>query len=1188
MLLYQSISWHGADEDLDDESCYVIKNFGRTKEGKSVAASIIGFKPFFYVKVDEIWETSNKYITKLKHFLEEHLNNTLNNIKLVEKKDFWGFNNNTKFKFFKLEFKSIKNMKAAARKLEMATKIPGVTVNNAFYKFKLYETNIEPYIRMIHNRKIKPTGWIQINKFCNQTDILEAYAEIDVDCNWKNIEGVEINDIAPFIIASFDIECTSSGGDFPVPVKSYRQLANQIFDLHNKLEAKSKYDKTEIIIQALTFALSEKPLRFEHHVTKVLTKTKFSDEYIEDHIRTYIDEIMTHANAKSSLKIQQFLENAKWLSPLQGDGIIQIGTTLHRYGERECFMKHILTLGSCDHIEGVEVDQCETEEELLLKWQQLIIEINPDIITGYNIFGFDFNYMKERAQELGVLDKFMMLGRLKAEKSKYVEQKLSSSALGDNILRYIQMIGRTSIDMMKTIQRDHKLDSYKLDNVAQVFTGQTKDDVSPNDIFRLQKEGPTERAVIAKYCVQDCALCNHLVIKLEIIANNMGMSNVCLVPLEYIFMRGQGIKIYSLVLNECYNEGYAIPNIKKSISVRTEQLAKCEIEDSKTIENIEKEIKKIAYCCNGDTRLNTFIYSNIAPAIISIAAENIGASEVNMNMIKQAFPYGRSNEIDKAKLIIRDNIENAAENEGDDGYEGAIVLEPEQGIYIDKPVSVFDYASLYPSSMISENLSHDCIVLDEKYDNLPGVKYNEVVYDIFKSGTKQKLGERVCRYACSSPGIVPNILKKLLTARKLTRKKMTYKTCAGFSGLHNANNNTLTNLDTNEIITLDKDAILTDTYDEFQTAVLDGLQLAYKITANSLYGQIGAKTSQIYMKDIAACTTATGRNMIMLAKKYMEDNYGAKIIYGDTDSIFCTFPEIDLKGKDAIMPSIDISLEASKHIKPILKAPHDLEYEKTFWPFILLSKKRYVGNLYERDDINCKQKSMGIVLKRRDNANIVKHIYGGIIDIILNKQDINSSITFLNTELEKLIEGKIDMNQLIVSKSLKGQYKDPTRIAHKVLAERIGERDPGNKPQINDRIPYVYIKSDAPLQGDRIELPEYIVKNDVPIDYGFYITNQIMNPIIQIYTLIIEQLPGFISKYGEHRLVSTWERIKTDVEDPEKQMDKFNTIKEVIVKEMLFDPVLSKLADSKIKKSLLKKKYCDDPVVKKPTSRKKK
>jgi hypothetical protein len=89
-----------------------------------------------------------------------------------------------------------------------------------------------------------------------------------------------------------------------------------------------------------------------------------------------------------------------------------------------------------------------------------------------------------------------------------------------------------------------------------------------------------------------------------------------------------------------------------------------------------------------------------------------------------------------------------------------------------------------------------------------------------------------------------------------------------------------------------------------------------------------------------------------------------------------------------------------------------------------------------------------------------------------------------------------------------------------------------------------------------------------------------MNPVIQIYTLIIEQLPGFVSKYGETRLASTWERIITDVEDYDKCVDKFTTIKEVIVKEMLFDPILSKIADSKIKKSLLKKKYCDDIVSK--------
>ena len=75
-----------------------------------------------------------------------------------------------------------------------------------------------------------------------------------------------------------------------------------------------------------------------------------------------------------------------------------------------------------------------------------------------------------------------------------------------------------------------------------------------------------------------------------------------------------------------------------------------------------------------------------------------------------------------------------------------------------------------------------------------------------------------------------------------------------------------------------------DTYNDFEKAVFDSLQLAYKITANSLYGQTGAKTSPIYMKSIAACTTATGRNMIMKAKDFVEKNYNADVIYGDTDS----------------------------------------------------------------------------------------------------------------------------------------------------------------------------------------------------------------------------------------------------------------------------------------------------------------
>ena len=104
------------------------------------------------------------------------------------------------------------------------------------------------------------------------------------------------------------------------------------------------------------------------------------------------------------------------------------------------------------------------------------------------------------------------------------------------------------------------------------------------------------------------------------------------------------------------------------------------------------------------------------------------------------------------------------------------------------------------------------------------------------------------------------------------------------------------------------------------------------------------------------------------------------------------------------------------------------------------------------------------------------------------------------SNLIKLLDGKFKLDMLVITKSLRGYYKNPDRIAHKVLADRMGVRDPGNKPSSNDRIPYVYIevkeeKGKSMLQGDRIEHPEYIKENKLKPDYKFYITNQIMKPM---------------------------------------------------------------------------------------------
>ena len=144
---------------------------------------------------------------------------------------------------------------------------------------------------------------------------------------------------------------------------------------------------------------------------------------------------------------------------------------------------------------------------------------------------------------------------------------LSSSALGDNILHLLTFIGRTELDLLKIVQRDHNLDSYSLNNVSQIFIGDEKDDVTPKQIFEYQRQDSEKRGIIAKYCIKDCVLLIDLMNKLDILSANIGMANVCSVPLEFIILRGQGIKIQSLVSKECKNENYVLRELEKKMMI---------------------------------------------------------------------------------------------------------------------------------------------------------------------------------------------------------------------------------------------------------------------------------------------------------------------------------------------------------------------------------------------------------------------------------------------------------------------------------------------------------------------------------------------------------------------------------------------------------------------------------------------
>ena len=224
--------------------------------------------------------------------------------------------------------------------------------------------------------------------------------------------------------------------------------------------------------------------------------------------------------------------------------------------------------------------------------------------------------------------------------------------------------------------------------------------------------------------------------------------------------------------------------------------------------------------------------------------------------------------------------------------------------------------------------------------------------------------------------------------------------------------------------------------------------------------------------------------------------------------------------------------------------------------------------LYEKDPNKCKRKEMGIVLKRRDNAPIVKDVYGGIIDILMKKQNIPDAVQFLKSCLQNIVDEKYPIEKLIITKSLRSGYKNPKSIAHKVLADRITTRDPGNKPGPGDRIPFAYISVPGKkvLQGEKIETPSFIAENKLKIDYSFYITNQIMKPVQQLFALVLEKI--WIIQNKRPKLL----KYKKDVDalkqkyinDEDKFDEKLEEFRCKEIKTLLFDEYLRETNNEKI------------------------
>ena len=906
MVVFQVLTWE--TQDTEDE--HLISIFGKTNEGKSVCVTT-SFTPYFFVKLPK--KTSQMDIRNLYTKIDKVCPECLISYDIVQSKDVWGFQNNEKFIFMKLNFKNL----AARRMVNGRLKR---TLPDESMKYKVYESNLDPVLRLMHRTNIQSTGWMDTGDVCVRSHL--ARVNIDLFCNdWKTLKPVDIHETAPFVVASVDIECNSSTGKFPD-------------------------------------------------------------------------------------------------ADVKGDACFQIAVSLTHFGSDVPYDKTCFCYKKTDsNLEGSIIKSYETEREMLMAFKEYLMEKDIDIITGWNIFGFDLEYIMKRAVMTGCDQTFYEMSKMKNHSCELVYKKLSSSALGDNDLKILPMPGRFIFDLFHEVKKGYKLDSYKLDNVSKLYLGDNKIDMPPKEMFaRFVEEDPVKLREVAEYCIKDTLLPHRLLSKLSILVNLLEMAKATWVPLCYLVERGQQIKVFSLLTKKAREMGFMVPTIS----------------------------------------------------------------------------WGQYSA---------------------DGYEGATVLDAQKGAYY-TPITALDFEGLYPSIMMAHNLCYSSMVMDSKYENIPGITYE--TFGFYK-------------FAQDVPSLLPSILLELKQFRKQAKKDMAQSTGA-----------------------------LKEMY--------NGKQLAYKVSMNSVYGFTGASKGMLPCVQIASTVTLKGRSMIDETKAYVEKNFpGSKVRYGDTDSVMVEFDVGNRTGKEAIEYSWDIGERAAEECTKLFKAPNNLELEKVYCPYFLYSKKRYAAKLWTKgkdgnmnmDYIDVK----GLQLVRRDNTPHMREVCKELLDVVLESSDTGPPKELALQRAIELIEGDVPNEKLILSQGLSDSYKSKgfavsinspdikdINQAHVQVVRKMRDRQPGSEPQSGDRVPYILIDTGDPKAKafEKSEDPKYAKDNNLKVDYNYYFINKFLNPVCDLIEPLFEDpkeeiFGELLTRVKPKRRPK--KKVEAEIEGQQKISDMFKSLK---------------------------------------------
>ncbi|XP_012279628.1 DNA polymerase delta catalytic subunit [Orussus abietinus] len=404
-------------------------------------------------------------------------------------------------------------------------------------------------------------------------------------------------------------------------------------------------------------------------------------------------------------------------------------------------------------------------------------------------------------------------------------------------------------------------------------------------------------------------------------------------------------------------------------------------------------------------------------------------------------------------------------------YEGGTVIEPMRGYYND-PIATLDFSSLYPSIIMAHNICYTTLLGTERQQ-----RFDIRDEDVTRTPSNSSFVKSNVR-----KGLLPEILENLLSARKAAKAELKNET------------------------------------DPLKQKVLDGRQYALKVSANSVYGFTGAQMGKLPCLEISASVTAYGRTMIERTKHEVEQRFcrgngyenDAVVIYGDTDSVMVKF------GVKTIEEAMELGKEAARYVSSKFIEPIKLEFEKVYFPYLLINKKRYAGLYFTRPDRYDKMDCKGLETVRRDNCPLVANVMNTCLQKLLIERNPKDAMDYAKQIISDLLCNRVDISQLVITKELaKTDYA--AKQAHVELAAKMKKRDAGTAPKLGDRVPYVFVNAAKGTPAYlKAEDPIYVLENSIPIDSNYYLENQLAKPLVRIFEPILGDKAESLLLKGDH------------------------------------------------------------------------